>query len=397
MSFSAHFYEENRRRLAEKLPGSLIVLAAHTRVQQSADMAYPFRQDSNFWYFTGLREPDIWLVLDSEKNESRLLFDEQSSYAIEWEGERDTAHYTRCSGIESFGLKTELPTILKRAISKHKRICYLEPAAERLEPYGFMTNPARRLLAEMLKKYVPDLHDIRLDIAQLRQLKRPEELSSIQRAIDVTALALENARKSMASFQNEKDIERFISSEFYKNGADGHAYEPIIAGGVNAATIHYQSNNAQLDKERLLLLDVGASCDGYAADISRTWAMVKPTKRQEEIYDAVAELQQIAFTKLKPGVLLREYQHEMEEEAAKMRKKLGKDESPFPHGFSHFLGLDVHDAGDYAAPLQPDMVLTVEPGFYFADESIGVRIEDNVRITKTGIEVLSKQIPRVLY
>ncbi|HMT18590.1 MAG TPA: Xaa-Pro aminopeptidase [Candidatus Saccharibacteria bacterium] len=397
MSFNAQFYVDNRRRLAGKLPDSIVFIPAHVRLQQSADMAYPFRQDNNFLYLTGLHEPDLWMMLDCDKNEATLLFDEQSDYAKEWEGERDTTDISRRSGIKRFGSKAELGSLVKRALKQKKTICYLEPAPERLEPYGFITNPARRFLTERLKMHATELQDIRLDIARLRQIKQPVELESIQRAIDITATGLRNTRESLKTFQNEKDIERFLSAEFYMNGAEGHAYEPIIAGGINAATIHYQSNDAQIDHKSLLLLDVGARYDGYAADISRTWAFREPTKRQTEIFKAVEELQEIAFSKLKPGVKLRDYQSEMEKVAADIRKKLGKDVSPFPHGFSHFLGLDVHDAGDYASPLEPNMVLTVEPGFYFADEHIGIRLEDNIRITDSGIENMSKQIPKVLY
>jgi Xaa-Pro aminopeptidase len=146
------------------------------------------------------------------------------------------------------------------------------------------------------------------------------------------------------------------------------------------------------------LLDVGAKKYGYSADISRTWIYGKPSDRQRAIYDAVLQLQDKAFSMLKPGVLLREYQQEMEKAASKLMKKLHSDteNEKYPHGFSHFLGIDVHDAGDYESPLVEGMVLTVEPGLYLYDERIGVRIEDNVIVTKNGIKNLSEHIPRDL-
>jgi Xaa-Pro aminopeptidase len=145
-------------------------------------------------------------------------------------------------------------------------------------------------------------------------------------------------------------------------------------------------------------LDVGAEYLGYSADISRTWSVGNATKRQVDVYQAVLELQDKAFNMLKPGVYVREYQELMEKEAISVVAKLGASfvGDKFPHGFSHFLGIDVHDAGDYEQPLQENSVITVEPGIYLPIEGIGVRIEDDVRITKNGIEILSKNIPRVL-
>lgn len=396
-NFSVNFFKKNRERLACSVPNSLIVIASHSRMQYSADMSYPFRQDSSFWYVTGLNEPDLWLIINTENNETQILYSEQNEYAKEWDGELDTENLKKISGISRFASKDNLAVLVAQAKKKSMDICYLEPLAFRVEPYGFVSNPARRELADVLKDMTDELRDIRLEIARLRQVKQQEELSVIQKAIDITGEGLKSVRSQLTFFATEKEVERFLTARFYDLGADGHAYEPIIASGGNAAVIHYMQNDQLLKRDGLILLDVGAKYERYAADISRTWALEKPSARQREIYNAVLELQEIAFSKLKPNVLIREYQKQMEEEATKIRKKLGKDEAPFPHGFSHFLGLDVHDSGDYDAPLEENMVLTVEPGFYFHDESIGVRLEDNIRITKNGIENMSKQIPKVLY
>lgn len=381
----------------QTLPDSLIILSANACLQQSADLAFPFRQDSSFWYLSGINEPDILLVIDTKKGTSTLLIAEQNDYQIEWDGAVETEGYQKISGITLFSSQNELKHLIEDAKKRGLTICSVRPAEERVEPYGFYANPARRLLYAQLETCgVKEPKDIRLQLAQLRQIKQEPELRALQRAIDITGDVLSDVKAKLSRFKTEKDVERAITAGFYSAGGDGHAYEPIVASGKNASTIHYNKNNEALAKGHLLLLDVGAQSEGYAADISRAWAVGHPTKRQKEVYDAVCELQEQAFSLLKPGVYLKEYQEEMEKRAAKTIEKLGKSPRPFPHGFSHFLGLDVHDAGDYSSPLQPGTVLTVEPGFYFSDESIGVRVEDDILITKSGYINLSERIPKLL-
>lgn len=381
----------------QALPDSLIILSANASLQQSADLAFPFRQDSNFWYLTGINEPDLIIVIDTKKATTTLLLPEQNDYQIEWDGAIEVVSYQEKSGITSFESQATLKKILKEAKKAGLSMCSLQPAADRVEPYGFYANPARKQLYTLLKEYgVSEPGDIRLELARLRQIKQKPELEAIKTAIHATASTLKDIKMRLETFRTEKDLERAITAGFYASGADGHAYEPIVASGKNASIIHYNKNNQPLHSKQLVLLDVGAQVDWYAADISRSWAVGKPTKRQQEIWSAVIELQEEAFSRLKPGVLLREYQEEMETRAAKMLVRLGKSPRQFPHGFSHFLGLDVHDAGEYAAPLETGSVLTVEPGFYFPDEGIGVRVEDNILITENGHINLSAKIPKLL-
>jgi Xaa-Pro aminopeptidase len=395
--FNKQFFAGNRERLMQALPDSLIVMTANASLQQSADLAFPFRQDSSFWYLTGIAEPDLLLVIDTKKASATILLPEQNDYQIEWDGVIETTSYQQTSGVTSFESQTSLKKIIKEAKKAGLSICSLQPSANRVEPYGFYANPARRLLFDLLKECgVGEPKDIRVELARLRQVKQNPELEAIKTAIQATATSLEATKERLETFTTEKDIERAISAGFFAAGADGHAYEPIVASGKNASIIHYNKNNQPLKNKELVLLDVGAQVDGYAADISRNWAVGKPTNRQQEIWSAVIELQDEAFSLLKPGVLLRGYQETMEARAAKMLERLGKSPRQFPHGFSHFLGLDVHDTGDYAAPLVPGSVLTVEPGFYFPDEGIGVRVEDNILITEKGYTNLSVKIPKLL-
>jgi Xaa-Pro aminopeptidase len=205
-------------------------------------------------------------------------------------------------------------------------------------------------------------------------------------------------------YAQEYEIEADLTRGFRRRGAMGHAFEPIVAGGERACTLHNVANNGQLSSDELLLLDVGAEVRHYAADITRTYSIGTPSRRQQAVFDAVLEVQQFAFSLLKPGALLKENEQQIEQFMGEKLRELGliknieHDEVRkfYPHSTSHFLGLNVHDIGDYSRPLEPGMVLTVEPGMYIPDEKIGVRIEDDVLITDDGYEILTDRLPRSL-
>jgi len=394
--FDSIFFKNNREKLAKNNPGELIVIAANGRLQSSYDLTFTFRQDSNFWYLTGIDEPDLVLVIDTKKQNSVLYLPKQSDFHKEWDGEIDLNTIEKNSGITKFAEMSELVKQLKSAKSSGLTISHLEPLDEIVQPYNFYSNPARRKLLNTIKKAEPKPKDIRKEIIKLRQVKQACEIEQMQKAIDITGKTLEEVRKRLKNYKSEAEITRDITVGFYKHGSDGHGYEPIVAGGKNAATIHYVKNDAKLQQGELVLLDVGAKTGYYSADISRTWSTGKPTKRQEEVYRAAIELQKKAFKLLKPGVILRNYQKTMENHAKVAMKKLGVKQDKYPHGFSHFIGLDVHDPGEYEKPLKENNLLTVEPGIYLPDENIGVRVEDIVRITKNGVEIMSKNIPKAL-
>ena len=234
-------------------------------------------------------------------------------------------------------------------------------------------------------------------------IKQPEELNAIKAAIDLTTQSFMLVHESISSYTYEYEVEAAYTHAFKRAGR-GHAYTPIVASGKNSCTLHYIANSGKISPESLLLLDVGAEVENYAADISRTYAVQAPTARQKSVFRAVKEVQEYAFSLLKPGVTLGEYESKIEAAMVEKLQELRvitKDETDevrnyYPHASSHFLGLDVHDVGDYQCPLEPGMVLTVEPGIYLPEENIGIRIEDNVLVTPSGIDILSKKLPRKL-
>jgi Xaa-Pro aminopeptidase len=231
-------------------------------------------------------------------------------------------------------------------------------------------------------------------------------LQAIQQAIDVTIDTLREITRpsALAKYAHEYEIEADLTRGFRKRGASGHSFEPIVAGGERACILHNVANNGELSSDELLLLDVGAEVNHYAADITRTISIVAPSRRQQAVYDAVLEVQEFAFSLLKPGAFMKENEQKIEHFMGEKLRELGliktieHDEVRkfYPHATSHFLGLNVHDVGDYTKPLEPGMVLTVEPGVYIPEENIGIRIEDDVLITAEGYEVLTARLPRQL-
>lgn len=244
---------------------------------------------------------------------------------------------------------------------------------------------------------------------RLRSPKSKVEIELIQKACDITEKAFRRVLKFVKPGVKEYEIEAEYAHEFLRNGSRGFAYEPIIASGANSCVLHYIVNDQVCRDGDVLLLDVGAEYANYNADLTRTIPVNgRFTKRQREVYDAVLRIQKTAMKMLKPGIVYFEYHKEIqkttEQELIGLRlidkqdvKKQNREKplfmKYFAHGTSHMLGLDVHDVGNMYQKMVPGMVWTVEPGIYIRDEKLGVRIENNVVITKTGNVDLMKNIP----
>jgi Xaa-Pro aminopeptidase len=404
MQFDAEFFSANRQRLLKNTDAALVVLIANGLLQRSADTTFAFRQDSNFWYLTGIEEPDYVLVFNEQ--ESFLIAPPRPEHRDMWEGALDHSAMQKTSGIIDILDHHAGWNRLDRLLKKIKKVHTITPAEAYFERFGFYANPARGVLLSALKKHRSlELCDVRKPIARLRQIKQPQEMAALQQAIDITVTTLGEVQKNLQKYHTEYELVADITAGFIRRGATGHAYQPIVASGVNAATIHYMRCNADVAENDLLLFDVGAEVKNYSADISRTYAITAPSPRQQAVYDAVLRVQKAAFKLLKPGVIMKTYEQEVDELMASELKDLGlidditdkkKLKRYYPHLASHFLGLDTHDAADYERPLEPGMVLTVEPGIYIPAEHIGIRLEDNIVITKTGNRIMSANLPASL-
>jgi Xaa-Pro aminopeptidase len=407
-SFSSAFFSGNRDRLRQLFTGTApIVLTASGLMQRSGDESYPFHQDSNFWYLTGIDAPDVILVLDKDKE--YLIVPGRSDVREAFDGALDTEEFARRSGIATILDEKEGWRQLNGRLKRVQHVATLAPPAEFIDAYGMYTNPARRHLIAKLKEANGnvELLDLRMHMARMRMIKQPEELATLQSAIDITCDTIKEITrpKLLTDYEYEYEIEANLTRGFRKRGAAGHAFSPIVASGKRACTLHNFTNDGKLSPDELLVLDVGAEVEHYAADITRTFSLGgKPSRRQQQVYEAVLEAQNYAFSLLKPGVLLKKYEKQMEEFIGEKLRELGLIKTIssenvrkyFPHATSHFLGLDTHDVGDYERPLEPGVVITAEPGIYIPEESIGVRIEDDVLITADGNQVLSAKLPREL-
>lgn len=405
--FTPDFFIQNRARLHELTgAGGPIILAAHGLLQRGGDNPYPFHQDSNFWYLTGSNEPDLILVIDED--EEYLIVPGRSGSREAFDGAVDMAEITRVSGISRIIDEDAGWQKLASRLKKAKKAYSLEPPAPYIEAYGMYTNPARRRLYERIKSVRHDvrLQDIRGHLVSLRMIKQPPEIQAIRRAIDITSGGLRHVTDPTAlkHYTYEFEIESDLTKAFRTPDSDGHAFAPIVAGGKRACTLHNVGNSGELHTGDLLILDVGSEVSHYAADITRTIATHEPTKRQRQVFDAVLAVQEHALALLKPGTILKEYEARVEAFMGEKLQELGLIEEAsretirqyYPHATSHFLGLDVHDVGDYSKPLEPGMVLTCEPGIYIPEENIGIRVEDDILITNDGHEVMSSALPRQL-
>ncbi len=401
-SIKPNFFINNRANLRSLFKGTApIVLTASGLLQQNSDISYPFKQDSSFWYLTGINEPDIILVMDRTKE--YLILPIRPHFTDVSDGKLDLELISQQSGIKEILDNQEgwrrLSSKLKR--SKHVALLSVPPAFA--EHFGFYTNPARAHLTNKIKEINSDLSllDLREHITKLRLIKQPEEIESLNQAIKITTETIKKIQKNVKKYSYEYEVEAVILSEFRKNNSKP-AFANGVSTGKNSTAIHYDRGDSELIDGELILLDIGAEINHYSADITRTFAISgKMSKRQKQVFDSVYEVQQFAYSLLKPGVVYQEYESQIEHFMGEKLRELGlittidKDSvrQYYPHLTSHFLGLDTHDIGDFDTIFQENMILTVEPGIYIHEEGIGVRLEDDVLITKTGHKILSANLP----
>lgn len=399
--FSTEFFRQNRQSL-RKLLGNhqLVVVTAHGVLQRTADTTFPFAQERNFWYLTGIDEPDIVLVLDGA--EEFVIAPPVDAVRDVFDGALDAKAVTKRSGITTVLPYAEGWNQLKASLHTHATAHTILPGPVYHQQYALYANPARRRLLERIKRLNPglDLQDARPALTKLRSVKQPAEIAAITEAVRITTQTIDTLRQqqTLQAFANEYELEAAITAAFRRSGAHGHAYTPIVASGAHATTLHYVANDGRINPGELIVVDVGAEIENYAADITRTLCSRPLTPRQRAVADGVREVQHYAAVLIAPGLQLRDYEAAVATKMGEVLQSLGLVTSThdtdmirryYPHATSHFLGLDVHDVGDYHTPLEPGMVLTCEPGIYIPEEGIGVRLEDDLVVTATGSKNLS--------
>ncbi len=399
--FKPEFFIRNRKTLQQQSKSKVLIIAAHTKMQRSADSHFSFRQDSYFWYLCGVELAGAVLVITP--SETFLITPYQDRFDVIAEGTIDVAALCQRSGVDRCLDYRQGWEQLKKILKNEKTVGVLGTKSRR--EHNVTVNGGRMQLQRKLRRLALNVafEDVRSVLVAERMIKQPEEIKAMQRAIAITCTGLAALAENLQAMNYEYEAEAFLSARFRQHGATD-AYTPIVASGGNACAIHYTSNNQKIARGELLLIDMGAELTNYTSDITRTFAVGDVSTRHTEVLEAVADVQRYAYSLIKPGVNRREYELAIENYMGDILVKLGLITAKtrpnirryFTHATSHYLGLDVHDVADYTKPFAENMVLTVEPGIYIPEENIGVRIEDDVIVTKNGIRVMSQDLPAII-
>jgi len=405
---------ENRKRFIKGMkPNSIAIFNSNDEVSSNGDALYRFQQNTDLYWLCGIEQEDTMVILfpdaPEEKYKEVLVLVRPNEIKEKWDGKRLRAEEGKqISGIKTVVWLDSIDPLLQQWIHLADTI-YLNTNENDRKANLFETRDYR-YVKQMKERYPLHKYERSAKIMrELRAIKTPYEVEVVKKAIDITDKTFRRLLQFIKPGVMEYEIEAEIFHEFLRNRAKGEAYGSIIASGDRARTLHYVFNNEECKDGELVLMDFGANYGGYAADLTRTVPVNgKFTKRQKEVYNACLHLHNYAKGLLKPGITIAEYHEKVGEEATKTFIKTGllkkedvKNEDKenrayrkyLYHGISHHLGLDVHDLGTKTEPLKSGMVLTVEPGIYIEEEHMGVRIENNVWLTKDGNIDLMKNIP----
>lgn len=394
--------KQRRAALLDLLePGVAFVRSADPRGSYEHAQDSDFRQDNDFYYLTGLESPGSWLVLfkGADGSERSILYvPEPDSRQEIWTGRRvgeasEVAEQTGIAAVRSAAkFEAEILTQLRQpqGLGEYEHI-YL-PLGDRGEDV--------KGLAETAMQARRTISDLGTAMAQLRLVKDSVEIERLRRAISITAEAQKEAMRSVEPGMYEYELEAIVEYVFRASGAERVGFPTIVGSGPNSVILHYDRNRRRTEKSDLVVIDAGAEYGYYTADITRTFPVSgKFSPRQREIYELVLGAQTAVIDSVRPGRAV----WELEMIARRYMREHSKDvcgsatcDRYFLHGLSHWLGMNVHDVGSYKTPLEPGMVLTIEPGIYLAQEGLGVRIEDDVLVTEDGHEVLSAAAPKTV-
>lgn len=421
-------FSERRRHLASQMQKGIAIIPTAPEQVRNRDAYYPYRFDSYFYYLTGFGEPEAVLVIVAGADggaSKHILFCRDKDLEREiWDGFRYGPEAAReVFGFDEtysiFKLDEILPELMGDQLAVY---CALGHDTEWDRRVTGWINQIRRQARSGVTAPA-GIYDIRLLLDEMRLFKSTEELQVMRRAAEISSGAHRRAMRKTRPGMNEYEVEAELLHEFRRHGAQAPAYTSIVAGGANACVLHYIENNAKLKDGDLLLIDAGCELDGYAADITRTFPVNgKFSPVQRDLYQLVLSAQAEAINAVRPGnpwdapheaalrVLAQGFiDFGLCHGSVDTVIQSGDYKRFYMHRTGHWLGLDVHDAGEYKRdgewrPLQPGMTLTVEPGCYVrpADNvprhfwNIGVRIEDDVLVTETGCEVLTSAAPKAV-
>jgi Xaa-Pro aminopeptidase len=396
-----HYYSIRREKLYKKMDdNTLLVVFAGNPIKRSADAHYLFEVNKNFFYLTGIDEPNaILFCLKQNQQIKEMLFVRDIDPLMEkWNGKYITKEEaTRESGIEIVYDLSNFQSFLERVITRNQ-IAKIYFDSERVRNED-ISSSGETFANEVSKKWLLAVENIYREIAALRTIKDEYELDQIRKAIDLTNQAFLHMLKQTKPLKKEYELQAEFEYVLNSNNAKP-AFDMIVASSKRACVLHYVTNQETIEEETLILTDMGACLNYYNSDITRTFPSTgRFTSRQKELMMVVLEAMNLVFEACKPNVTLAHLNQIVIKHYQKRLKELNVITKPeevseyYYHGVSHFLGLDVHDVGQMENMLlQPGHVITVEPGLYIEKENIGIRIEDDILITETGYENLSKHI-----
>lgn len=409
----ALFVQNRKRFVSQMAPNSIAIFVSNDESPSNGDAIYRFKQNSDLYWLSGITQEDTMVILFPDNPDPKyrevLVLVRPNELKEKWDGKRlRSAEAKEISGMGNVIWLDSLEAMLQTWIHLADTV-YLD-TNENDRKSGWLRTRDYRFVDEMKSRFPLHRYERAAKLMkELRGIKTSYEVEVLQQAIDITDKTFRRLLKFIRPGVMEYEIEAEIFHSFLSQRATGEAYGSIIASGDRARTLHYVSNNQECKAGELILMDFGAEYGGYCADLTRTVPVNgKFTKRQKEVYNACLHLHNYAKSLLKPGITLVDYTDKVGDEATKEFIKIDlltktdvKNEDPdnkayrkyLYHGISHHLGIDVHDLGTRTQPLKQGMVLTVEPGIYIEEEQMGIRIENNVWITKTGNKDLMKNIP----
>ncbi|AXW99189.2 Xaa-Pro aminopeptidase [Cronobacter sakazakii] len=416
------FLRRRQALLAKMAPASAALIFAAPEATRSADSEYPYRQNSDFWYFTGFNEPEAVLVLikSDETHSHSVIFNRLRDKTAEiWFGRRLGQEAAPAKlGVDRALAFNEIDEQLYQLLNGLDVVYHAQGEYAYADAIVFAALDKLRRGARQNLSAPATLTDWRPWVHEMRLFKSPEELAVMRRAGEISALAHTRAMQKCRPGMYEYQLEGEILHEFTRHGARFPSYNTIVGGGENGCILHYTENESQLRDGDLVLIDAGCEYKGYAGDITRTFPVNgKFTPAQRAVYDIVLESLETALRLFRPGTSIQDVTGDVVRVMVKGLIGLGilkgdveqlvaenAHRPYFMHGLSHWLGLDVHDVGFYGPDrsriLAPGMVITVEPGLYIAPDAdvpeeyrgIGIRIEDDIVITETGNENLTASV-----
>lgn len=414
LPLNSELFVQNRKRFIEKMEKqSIAIFNSNDELPTNADQLYKFKQNSDLIWLTGIEQEDSMLILYPDNPDPKyrevLVLVRPNELKEKWDGHRlRSGEATAISGIKTIVWLDILDGLLQPWIHWADTI-YLNSNENDRKSNGVPVRDYR--FAEMMRMRYP-LHNYKRSakiLKELRAIKTLLEVEILQKAIDITDISFRRLLGFIKPGVMEYEIEAEIYHSFLSQRSTGPAYGSIIASGDRARTLHYVENNQECKDGELILMDFGAEYGNYCADLTRTIPVNgKFTRRQKTVYNACLHLHHFAASILKPGISLLDYTEKVGGEATMVFQKIGllrksdiKNEDPenkayrrfLYHGISHHLGIDVHDVGTRTEPIKAGMVFTIEPGIYIEEEKMGIRIENNFWITKSGNKDLMKNIP----